>query len=197
MGALFRACGQCQPALRSLRDRCVTAWLTARSQLLASCAYLCTGARSIGEARLCRRRGVALVRERPSEGAMGTGGAYQLRFRFGDAGRRRMRKARSRAASDRVCSWFRSRRQRPGRRALAGFLPQGCGRDVRRPQVQLRVAESPVRKVRTLGSMHGDRKRGQGGDRGTGTMAKAAGISLPLRPQQVRLASALLASWER
>ena len=114
-----------------------------------------------------------------------------------------MRKARSREASDRVCSWFRSWRQRPGRRALAGSLPQGCGRDVRRPQVQLRVAESmlsnesPVRKVRTLGSMHGDRKRGQGGDRGTGTMAKAAGISLPLRPQQVRLASALLASWER
>ena len=114
-----------------------------------------------------------------------------------------MRKARSREASDRVCSWFRSRRQRPGRRALAGSLPQGCGRDVRRPQVQLRVAEimlsneSPVRKVRTLGSMHGERKRGQGGDRGTGTMAKAARISLPLRPQQVRLSSALLASWER
>ena len=129
--------------------------------------------------------------------------AYQLRFRFGDAGRRRMRKARSRAVSDRVCSWFRSRRQRPGRRALAGSLPQGCGRDVRRPQVQLRVAEimlsneSPVRKVRTLGSMHGERKRGQGGDRGTGTMAKAARISLPLRPRRVRLSSAQLASWER
>lgn len=170
MGALFRACGQCQSALRSLRDRCVSAWLTARSQLLASCAYLCTMARSTGEARLCRRRGVALAQERPSEGAMWTGGACQPRFRFGNSGRRRMRKARSREASDRVCSWFRSWRQRPGRRALAGSLPQGCGRDVRRPQVQLRVGESmisnesPVRAIRTLGSMRGERKRGQGGD---------------------------------
>ena len=45
----------------------VSARLTARSQLLASCAYLCTGARSTGEARLCRRRGVAFFRELRSE----------------------------------------------------------------------------------------------------------------------------------
>ena len=68
--------------------------------------------------------------------------------------------------------------------------------------MQLRVGESmlsnesPVRKIRTLGSMHGEVKRGQAGDRGTGSMAKAAGISLPLRPQRVRLSSTLLASWE-
>ena len=35
--------------------------------------------------------------------------------------------------------------------------------------------ESPVPAIRTLGSMRGEGKRGQGGDRGTGTMAKAAG----------------------
>ena len=45
----------------------VSAWLTARSQLLASCAYLCTMARSTGQAKSCRRRGGALVRERGGE----------------------------------------------------------------------------------------------------------------------------------
>ena len=108
-----------------------------------------------------------------------------------------MRNVRSRPATGPVCSWFRSWRRRPGRRALGGSLPQGCGRDVRRPKVQLRVAESPVRKIRTLGSMHGEGERGQAGDRNTGSMAKATGISLPLRPQQVRLPAALLANWER
>ena len=41
--------------------------------------------------------------------------------------------------------------------------------------------ESPVLENRTLGSMSGERKRGQGGECGTGTMAKAAGkLQLPL-----------------
>lgn len=46
---------------------------------------------------------------------------------------------------------------------------------------QLRVSEgmianeSPVRSIRTLGSTGGGRKRGQGGDWGTGTIAKAVG----------------------
>ena len=96
-----------------------------------------------------------------------------------------MRKARSRAASDPVCSWHRSWRQSPRRRALVGSLPQGCGRDVRRPKVQLCVGEgmisneSPVPAIRTLGSMRGEGKRGQGGNRGTGTMARAAESACP------------------
>ena len=51
--------------------------------------------------------------------------------------------------------------------------------------------ESPVWKVRTLGSMSRERKRGQGGDRGTGTMAKALGNCYSLHPRQVRLSSTL------
>ena len=51
--------------------------------------------------------------------------------------------------------------------------------------------ESPVWKVRTLGSMSRERKRGQGGDRGTGTVAKAVGNCYSLHPRQVRLSSTL------
>jgi len=40
--------------------------------------------------------------------------------------------------------------------------------------------ESPVLENCTLGSMSGERKRGQGGESGTGTMTKAAGkLQLP------------------
>lgn len=48
-------------------------------------------------------------------------------------------------------------------------------------KAQLRVGESmisnesPVREIRTLGSIRVEGKRGQGGDLGNGTLAKAAG----------------------
>ena len=51
--------------------------------------------------------------------------------------------------------------------------------------------ESPVRENRTLGSMSGERKRGQGGDGGTGPKAKAVGNSYSLHPRQARLSSTL------
>ena len=45
--------------------------------------------------------------------------------------------------------------------------------------------ESRVREIRTLGSLSGERNRGQGGDRGTGTGARAA-AQQPLRPRSKR-----------
>ena len=62
---------------------------------------------------------------------------------------------------------------------------------------QLRVGEgiisneSRAREIRTLGSTSGERKRGQGGGRVTGTVAKAIGSTL--HPRQARLSSTLLA----
>ena len=70
----------------------------------------------------------------------------------------------------RAGGWVGSWRRSPGRRALAGRQPHDCGRNAGRRQAQLRVgesmisSESPVREIRTLGSMSGERKRGQGGD---------------------------------
>ena len=87
----------------------------------------------------------------------------------------------------RVGGWVGSWRGSPGRRALAGRQPHDGGRNAGRRQAQLRVgesmisSESPVREIRTLGSMSGERKRGQGGEWGTGMMAKAAG-KRPLPP---------------
>ena len=72
--------------------------------------------------------------------------------------------------SGRAGGWVGSWRRSPGRRALAGHQPRDCGRNAGRWQAQLRVgesmisSESPVREIRTLGSMSGERKRGQGGD---------------------------------
>ena len=72
--------------------------------------------------------------------------------------------------SGRAGGWVGSWRRSPGRRALAGRQPRDCGRNAGRWQAQLRVgesmisSESPVREIRTLGSMSGERKRGQGGD---------------------------------
>ena len=66
-------------------------------------------------------------------------------------------------------------------------LPEGEAADGLRlgtpesPESQLRVSEgmvsneSRVRESRTLGSMSGERNRGQGGDRGTGTGARVVG----------------------
>ena len=50
---------------------------------------------------------------------------------------------------------------------------------------------SPVRELRTQGLTSGGRKCGQGGDRGTGTGAKAVGNSESLHPRQARLSSTL------
>ena len=52
--------------------------------------------------------------------------------------------------------------------------------------------QSPVRENRTLGSMSRERNRDQGGDRGTGTRAKAVSNRYSLHPRQARLSSTLL-----
>ena len=49
--------------------------------------------------------------------------------------------------------------------------------------------KSPVRESRTPGSMSLERNRGQSGDRGTGTVAKAAGNSYSLHPRHARPSS--------
>ena len=54
--------------------------------------------------------------------------------------------------------------------------------------------ESPVREIRTLGSMSGERKRSRSGVRGTGGMALDAGIRAPSTARPARLSSTLLAS---
>ena len=83
-----------------------------------------------------------------------------------------------------------------GVRALPARAPRaGHGTHVPEGASQLCVGESvvsnksPVRKIHTLGSTSGERKRGQGGDCGTSTMVKAAGNRYPLHPRQARLAS--------
>ena len=70
----------------------------------------------------------------------------------------------------------------PGRGAVGGLRPD----TPERAEAQLRVSEgmisneSRVREIRTLGSTSGERKRGQGGDWGTGTAAKVVGNSYTL-----------------
>ena len=82
----------------------------------------------------------------------------------------------------------------PGRVAVGGLrlgTPEGA-------EAQLRVSagmissERRVRKIRTLGSTSGERKRGQGGDCGTGTVARPIGEIYSLHPRQARLSSTLL-----
>ena len=51
--------------------------------------------------------------------------------------------------------------------------------------------ESPVREIRTLGSMSGERKRSRSGVRGTGGMALDAGIRAPSTARPARLSSTL------
>ena len=54
--------------------------------------------------------------------------------------------------------------------------------------------ESRVREIRTPGLVSGERNRGQGGEGGTGTMAKAPGNGYSLHPRLARFSSTLLAS---
>ena len=51
--------------------------------------------------------------------------------------------------------------------------------------------ESPVREIRTLGSMSGERKRSRSGVRGTGGMALDAEICAPSTARPARLSSTL------
>ena len=51
--------------------------------------------------------------------------------------------------------------------------------------------ESPVREIRTLGSMSGERKRGRSGVRGTAGMTLGAGIRAPSTARPARLSSTL------
>ena len=88
----------------------------------------------------------------------------------GESGLRRRRRAREQAAVPVAVSEAqgegRERRALPGRGAVAGLRlgrPEGAA-------AQLRVSEgmisneSRMREIRTLGSMSGERKRGQGGE---------------------------------
>ena len=91
----------------------------------------------------------------------------------------------------------------PGRKAVAGLrfgTPEGAEAQLRLSE-GLTSNESRVRRNRTLGSTSTERNRGQGGERGTGTMAKANGNSYSLPPRQARISSTLLrltkAGWER
>ena len=67
----------------------------------------------------------------------------------------------------------------PGGRPQSG-RERRTGRTAR-PRVCERMIsnESPVREIRTLGSMSGERKRSRSGVRGTGGMALDAGIRAP------------------
>ena len=88
----------------------------------------------------------------------------------GESGLRRRRRAREQAAAPVAVSEaqgeVREIRALPGREAVAGLrlgTPEGA-------EAQLRVSEgvisneSPMRRIRTLGSVSGERKRGQRGD---------------------------------
>ena len=88
---------------------------------------------------------------------------------------------------------YREVRALPGRAILAGHgaqAPEGADRQL--PVGEGMVwNESPVREYCALGSLSEERNRGQGSDRGTGTLAKAADNSYSLHPRQARLSSTL------
>ena len=79
----------------------------------------------------------------------------------------------------------------PGGRPQSG-RERRTGRTAR-PRVCERMIsnESPVREIRTLGSMSGERKRSRSGVRGTGGMALDAGIRAPSTARPARLFSTL------